>query len=427
MRINRAFSIVLVALMVVAMLPTFTFAAGTGTVTISGNSNFVSAPVGTYSKLTYTADYNSGEVTNPKAFSWKVTEDGVAASDAWCVDGEFIVSGGAEGTYKITAIHNASGIKSADFPVTVTASTLYDWSDNIPLGYEKKTLATEVNGNKYYDNYFKIDTEDYHLSSGSDAGVKTLNLRFKVPVEKRPAKDKEHYNIVCDYSSSYKGPITAYRYDEKVGGSDGFMLTVRGKYWDSLCDVSGNNKLLDYDTWYELCVVFDIPAETNIVPNVTGLWLNGEYCKTRQGSTGDPADVADIYDSIVDGLRFYQHCDDVVMYSGEPYTGVIPSSEYTVNGEAFDIDEGNLENGQTLSFTFSANQIQEAAETYMVVAAKYTPDGKELLIADVKDLTTEKGVKKSITVSAEKSEDSMIKMFVLKKVDIFPVIYKLVK
>ena len=60
MKINRALSIVLVALMLVAMLPTFAFAAGTGTVTIAGNSEFVSAPVGEYSKLTYVATYNSG-------------------------------------------------------------------------------------------------------------------------------------------------------------------------------------------------------------------------------------------------------------------------------------------------------------------------------------------------------------------------------
>ena len=99
MKINRALSIVLAALMVVAMLPAYAFASTAGTVTIAGDSGFVSAPAGTYSKLTYTATYSSGGdiVTDPTAFNWEVTEDDAPATDVWCVDGEFIVSGGASG------------------------------------------------------------------------------------------------------------------------------------------------------------------------------------------------------------------------------------------------------------------------------------------------------------------------------------------
>ena len=63
----------------------------------------------------------------------------------------------------------------------------------------------------------------------------------------------------------------------------------------------------------------------------------------------------------------------------------------------------------------------------MVVAAKYTADGKELLTADAKDLTTVAGSKISVTVSAEKTEGSIIKVFVFKKADISPVIYNPVK
>lgn len=424
MKINRALSIVLVALMVVAMLPAFAFASATGTVTITGNSSFVSAPEGTYSKLTYVAAYSDGQAVvtdNPKAFSWKVTENGAPATDVWCVDGEFIVSGGAEGTYNIVATHKATGTKSADFPVTVTTSTVYDWSTKFLSGYNTKNLVTE-DGNTYYKAIIDIDCSG---DSALNEGVKTVNLKFKVPEGTDTSKHNAYIireNVDKNSFITATSDTTYYTLPDNT-----FALTRKGGSWLPLCDVSGNVKALNYDRWYELSVVFDLPDSESGNAEIIGLYLDGEYCKTRLVNK----DV--IYESVswehanTSKLRFGQPSDDIVMYSGEPYSGVIPSSEYTVDGAAFDIDSDTLAVGKTLSYTFSANQIQDTAETYMVVAAKYTADGKELLTADAKDLTTVAGSKISVTVSAEKTEGSIIKVFVFKKADISPVIYNPVK
>ncbi|MBR5218094.1 MAG: hypothetical protein IKV89_00040, partial [Clostridia bacterium] len=382
MKINRALSIVLAALMVVAMLPAYAFASAAGTVTISGNSSFVSAPSGTYSKQTYTAVYN--DVTDPKAFSWEVTKDGVLATDVWCVDGEFIVAGGANGTYNIVATHKATGAKSAEFPVTVTASVLYDYDNNIPPDNNITTdkLTTEADGNKYYNTVTVID---YSLAGSGVAEFKTFSFKFKVPTG-TGFGNWNQYDLVLD-RSSYKGPIIATDYSLDGVPTGKYTLAVKGSgSFFPLCDAKGNYKPLDFDTWYELSVVFEIPVSGN--PKVAALYLEDEYYKTRTIGGAINESGVDLAGTGASRWNFYSSCDDIVMYSGAPYSGVILSSECAVGDEAFDIYTDELADGQTLSFTVSAKQLQETCETYMVVAAEYTADGKELLSADAKDLTT---------------------------------------
>jgi len=338
MKINRALSIVLVALMLVAMLPTFAFAAGTGTVTISGNSEFVSAPVGEYSKLTYVATYNSGEegatdVTDPTAFSWEVTEDGVAATDVWCVDGEFIVKGGATGTYNITATHKETGLKSADFSVTVTASTVRNGDDG---------AGEDTDGNKYYNTNLNISTDDYHLSSGQpDAGFKTLNFRFKISSDGFSSGKKR---ILCD-TTGWKDPIGA-RNNVEGTPSDKFALASEAGVFSPVCDLSGNIKFLDYDTWYELSVVFDVPSDITVIPRITDLWLEGEHCKTWNVGNKIVNDSVALNDGVIENLRFYPNSDDIVMYSGAPY---FPAPVIKETGEIYIPQASGVKNYVQLS------------------------------------------------------------------------------
>lgn len=304
MKINRALSIVLVALMLVAMLPTFTFASATGTVTIAGNSEFVSAPVGTYSKLTYTAAYSDGqaaEISDPTAFSWEVTKGGTPATDVWCVDGEFIVAGGASGTYNIVATHKATGAKSAAFPVAVTASTLYDWSTNIPAS-GAKAVTTDTDGNAYHagaDNGYSNFT--YATTGGLESGVKTVQLKFRFPegvygyktVLGDTAQWKE--NIKTSNITADNKTFTLYRQ------SNGINYAV--------CDLSGKEKVFNVGSWYELSLAFDLNSGT------CDLYVDGELCKIKSDKV-----IAWYNGSSTSAFRFYTNADDAVTYSGIPYS-----------------------------------------------------------------------------------------------------------
>ena len=755
MKINRALSIVLAALMVVAMLPAYAFASTAGTVTIAGDSGFVSAPAGTYSKLTYTATYSSGgdSVTDPTAFSWEVTEDDAPATDVWCVDGEFIVAGGASGTYNIVATHKATGIESAEFPVVVTASTLYDWSTNVPTS-GAKLATTDADGNAYHAGTGS-SSSDINLTNNS-SNIKTVRLRVRKPsantktivIEDKNWKNSlktadvagttDKYNIyqnnngkayyICDgtgayvqldkdewYEISYEFYINeskvAVRIDDvpqkfkassgiveqlsyDVTGTNSFrayididdavafsgveyspdleiesvekeiivpqaegskayiqltassliygsenitwsipqttgvsideatgLVTVTNAasagtvkvtatqagmtsetaitlkvvnedfeaydvgatpsnwFYSSVASDDASNQYhskqssMDYIGWYfrnvkdvakygSMVIEFKFKCSTksakaairrsdssNWTDDYVNLGLpsgwtsakmvynntknaNGKYTLTafvgdemrvynqELAFSGDLTSVAIHADAIDDfkvygvdfavpeaydvalsntapgselALSYKYYNEGIVAENGteivwsyadaensaewtplseyddktsidasttatlkgkyvkavvtpkcvNPYTNeavagtpaeavaliddVVLSSECTVDGSAFDIANDLLAAGKTLSYTLSANQIQETAETYMVVAATYTADGKELLSADAKELTTEKDVVKSITVSATKTGDSIIKLFVFKKADISPVIYNLIK
>lgn len=751
MKINRAFSIVLVALMVVAMLPASAFASATGTVTIAGNSGFVSAPTGAYSKLTYTATYSSGGdvVTDPTAFSWEVTKDGAPATDVWCVDGEFIVSGGASGTYHIVATHKATGIESEEFPVVVTASTLYDWSNNIPAS-GAKAVTLEENGNAYHAGGGTW-ASDLDLTNNS-SNIKTVRLKVRTPstcTSSTALEDKSwsnslkisavtgtnKYNIyqksssnyyICDDTGAYvqfdrdRWYEFSYEYNVSDGkatvriedviqkfkvGSD---IVDRVPYVTTGTSTNAFRAYIDIDdavtfsgVEYSPDLKIENPEKEIIVPQADGnkayiqlaasslihgseniIWsvpaTNGvsidantglvtvtnaasagtvKVTATQAGMTAEiditlkvvnedfeaydvgvtpspwfysnvasegdgqynskatgkdyigrtSTDVNDVVKSgsMVIEFKFKGNAkstvrrtdttnwtddyvnlgspsswtvakmvynntknangkytltafvgDEMLVYNQElvfsgglsniaihaasiddfkvygvdfavpaaydvalsntapgselalsykyynegsvaengteivwsyadsrdssewtplsdygdktsidasktaalkgkyvkavvtpkcvnPYTNevvagapeeavaliddVALSAECTVDGSAFDIDSNFLDAGKTLSYTLSANQIQETPVTYMVVAATYTADGKELLFADAKDLTTVKDTEQSITVSATKTEDSIIKIFVFKKVDISPVIYKPVK
>lgn len=302
MKIKRILSIVLVAFLISTILPVVSFASGT--VTVSGQANFVSAPAGTCSKLAYTATYDNGTdaaVTDPAAFTWEVTKNGAVASDVFCVNGDLIVAGGAEGAYALTATHTATGTKSADFAIAVTPSVLYDWSTNIPTS-GAVSARTDENGNAYHaGGDAGTSNFDFSNSNGLNTGVKTVQFKFMLPIGTTGWP-----SIIGD--RAWKEYITV---DIKTDGTYNIIRKTNGTGY-YICDVSGNNKVLKLGSWYELSYVFDLDKGT------CDLYLDGEYCKIKKSS--GIVEIPWNETASTSQFRFYKNADDAVTYSGTPYT-----------------------------------------------------------------------------------------------------------
>ena len=104
-------------------------------------------------------------------------------------------------------------------------------------------------------------------------------------------------------------------------------------------------------------------------------------------------------------------------------TDMVIEYSFTKNGESFNPETDSLKPGETLALTLSAEQVSASAnETYMVVLAKYSIADNTLLAVDAKDVVTEKGSKKSASVSVKMEEGTKIKAFIWNKNGIKPVI-----
>jgi len=281
MRINRALCIVLAALLICTVLPVVSFASGT--VTVSGEANFVSAPEGTYSKLAYTATYDNGTdaaITDPAAFTWEVTEDGTPATDVFCINGELIVAGGAEGTYVLTATHTASGTKSADFPITVTKSTSM-YTDGEILAATNTKLSLTLSD-----------------SQNITSGVKTVTFKFRIPSTATGNSEK--------FLTEEKG----WKESIKVSASSTtFRLYRNYSGTNYIKNQDGEDVTFNYDTWYEFAYVYDM---TNSKYSV---YIDGKPCKISSAS-----EVPFVSGMSSHNYYVYNDICDAVAFSGVEYT-----------------------------------------------------------------------------------------------------------
>lgn len=105
MKTKKLLSVILVFAMIIALVPTVSFAEA-GTLEIVGSTGFISAPEGKYSKMPYKVNLDSSDVTDVAEVT--VTKDGLPATDVWFMDGNLVVKGGAEGTYQLTASYESA-------------------------------------------------------------------------------------------------------------------------------------------------------------------------------------------------------------------------------------------------------------------------------------------------------------------------------
>lgn len=102
MKTKKLLSVILVFAMIIALVPTVSFAA---ILAINGSGTFISiSGTDRYSKMPYTLTVDGEDKTLDA--TWDVTKDGLPATDVWFMDGNLVVKGGAEGTYTLNATYN---------------------------------------------------------------------------------------------------------------------------------------------------------------------------------------------------------------------------------------------------------------------------------------------------------------------------------
>lgn len=326
MKTKKLLSVILAFAMIISLMPTVGL-ADVSTLTVEGSDVFISAQEGKYSKVAYKVMDGTSDVSANATVV--VKKDGDVATDAWYVDGNLVVQGGAQGTYTLTASYNNA--QSEPKSVNITKSKLYDWStDSTSTG--TFLLQTDDKGNKYAapttegNKRIDITTDKNTITSG----IKTFAFDFK-------AAFTTSGTLMVD--SSWK------MYIKKNATSNGTfnMETWIDNYYN---DGQRHNKYIatsrTHDDWHNMKILYNMDTKqyTVYIDGVAN--ANATNLNLMQGQS-------------TSAYKFMMGIDNVIVYSGTECESplslkisgnksvLIPQSAGKKAQVKFDIEEGILD------------------------------------------------------------------------------------